>query len=136
MLTISQVGEHRRALDNSGLRYLIAMRSFFLSQSHQRALACEGIQRQHGHRLRYREIVWAFHSESQEILLQDSIDACTSKITWLTARALGTFLWLRSRESLVGFASFSKGPYGLTRRLISVGWTYGGSCSEHLHCWR
>lgn len=97
-----KVRNHRSALDTNGLRYLMPMRSFFLSQSHQQALACDGLHRQHGHRLRYREIVWAFHSESQEILLQDSVAACPSKkFTWLTSRALGTFLWIKSRESLV-----------------------------------
>lgn len=52
-------------------------------------------------RLRYRDMIWAFHSESQELLLNASITACGGKLTWPDARALGIPLWLTSIESLV-----------------------------------
>lgn len=52
-------------------------------------------------RLRFRDMVWAFHSESQELLLTASIGACGGKLTWLDARSLGISLWLTSIESLV-----------------------------------
>ncbi len=52
-------------------------------------------------RLRYRDMIWAFHSESQELLLNASTGACGGKLTWPGARALGISLWLTSIESLV-----------------------------------
>lgn len=52
-------------------------------------------------RLRYRDMVWAFHSESQEILLSACASACGGKIKWADAKALGIFLWLNSDESMV-----------------------------------
>ena|SRR5258706_435841 len=52
-------------------------------------------------RLRFRDMIWAFHSESQELLLNASIAACGGKLTWPDARALGIPLWLTSIESLV-----------------------------------
>lgn len=52
-------------------------------------------------RMRYRDILWAFHSESQEILMSASTSACGGKMLWLDARALGVFLWCRSAEALV-----------------------------------
>lgn len=52
-------------------------------------------------RLRYRDMVWAFHSESQEILLAASTAACGNKMKWNDAKALGLFLWLSATESLV-----------------------------------
>jgi hypothetical protein len=52
-------------------------------------------------RIRYRDIVWAFHSNSQEILLAASTAACGGKVLWKDARAMGVFLWLNSIESLV-----------------------------------
>jgi hypothetical protein len=52
-------------------------------------------------RLRYRDMIWAFHSESQELLLNASTGACGGKLTWGGARALGISLWLTSIESLV-----------------------------------
>jgi hypothetical protein len=52
-------------------------------------------------RLRYRDIIWAFHSETQGLLLSASLAACQGKMTWNDARALGVFLWLNSIESMV-----------------------------------
>jgi len=52
-------------------------------------------------RLRFRDIIWAFHSESQGLLLSASLAACQGKMTWSDARALGVFLWLNSVESMV-----------------------------------
>jgi hypothetical protein len=53
-------------------------------------------------RLKYRDVVWAFHSESQDLLLDESVKACEEgKLTWENAKALGVFLWLKSPEVLV-----------------------------------
>jgi len=51
-------------------------------------------------RLRFRDMVWAFHSESQELLLSASTAACDGKMTWCDAKALGIPLWLNSSENL------------------------------------
>jgi hypothetical protein len=56
-------------------------------------------------RLRYRDMIWAFHSESQELLMSASLASCQGKLTWNDARALGVFLWLNSVESMVRKAS-------------------------------
>ena len=56
-------------------------------------------------RLRYRDIIWAFHSETQGLLMSASLAACQGKLTWSDARALGVFLWLNSVESMVCWAS-------------------------------
>ncbi|PCH33750.1 hypothetical protein WOLCODRAFT_129949 [Wolfiporia cocos MD-104 SS10] len=106
--TTLEIEEQRRALDSNGLRYLISMRSFYitnhrLSAPNTPSSARSGAQprtvrpRQ---RLRYRDIIWAFHSESQELLLSASVTACGGKMTWPDARALGVFLWMRSAESM------------------------------------
>lgn len=52
-------------------------------------------------RIRYRDMVWAFHSNSQEILVAASTTACGGKVLWTDARAIGVVLWLHSIESLV-----------------------------------
>lgn len=55
-------------------------------------------------RLRYRDMIWAFHSESQDLLLSTSVAACEGgKMTWTDARALGVYIWLRSQETMVRF---------------------------------
>ena len=52
-------------------------------------------------KLRYRDMLWAFHSESQEILLSASTSACGGSMTWTDAKALGLALWVTSVDSLV-----------------------------------
>jgi rabconnectin-3a len=52
-------------------------------------------------RIRYRDMVWAFHSQSQEILLAASTAACGGKMIWDDAKALGVYIWMESTESLV-----------------------------------
>lgn len=83
------------------------MRSFYiLNQRASEPSSPESrgaIRRQTGWRarLRYRDIIWAFHSETQGLLLSASLAACQDKMTWSDARALGVFLWLNSFESMV-----------------------------------
>lgn len=55
-------------------------------------------------RLRFRDIVWAYHSESEEILLSASTAACGGKMRWADAKALGVFLWLNSVDKMVGLS--------------------------------
>lgn len=108
-----EIDEQRRALDANGLRYLISMRSFYILN--QRATSPTSpasppsqpttngtIPRSTGfrERLRYRDMVWAFHSESQELLVGACVNACKGKMTWADARALGVPIWLNSIESL------------------------------------
>jgi hypothetical protein len=56
-------------------------------------------------RLRYRDMIWAFHSESQDLLLKASTAACNGKMTWSDARALGIAIWLNSGDLLVSDTS-------------------------------
>ncbi|KAH9969083.1 WD repeat-containing protein [Russula dissimulans] len=101
-----EVDDSRRALDANGFRYFISMRSFYiLNQRASEPSSPESrgaIHRRTGWRarLRYRDIIWAFHSETQGLLLSASLAACQDKMTWSDARALGVFLWLNSSESM------------------------------------
>ena len=106
-----KVDEQRRALDANGLRYLISMRSFYILNERASTPGSPGTEGTNSlpslrsstrARLRFRDIVWAFHSESQEILLSASTSACGGKMKWQDARALGVFMWLKSAESMVG----------------------------------
>ncbi|KAJ7630787.1 RAVE protein 1 C terminal-domain-containing protein [Roridomyces roridus] len=104
--TTLEIDEQRRALDSNGLRYLISMRSFYILNHRVSAPgspeSANTIPRQTGRRerLRYRDMVWAFHSESQDLLLSGSTAACNGKMCWADARALGVSLWLNSVEAL------------------------------------
>ena len=106
-----QIDEQQRALDANGLRYLISMRSFYIindrvsnpgkAAGNLNGTVVSSDRSGRRERLRFRDMVWAFHSESQELLLNASIAACGGKLTWPDARALGIPLWLASIQSLV-----------------------------------
>ncbi|KAG8746797.1 regulator of (H+)-ATPase in vacuolar membrane [Ceratobasidium sp. 428] len=105
--TTLEIDEQRRSLDANGLRYLISIRSFYTLnkrlESSNKALeitAVSGGRTGKRDRLRYRDMVWAFHSESQQIMLGASTEACGGRMTWADAKALGVFLWTRSSEDL------------------------------------
>ncbi|KAI0082261.1 hypothetical protein K474DRAFT_1742410 [Panus rudis PR-1116 ss-1] len=105
--TALEIEEHRRALDSNGLRYLITMRVFHnlnrrLSQPNSPpSNGSQSHNMQKRERLRYRDMIWAFHSESQELLLSASVATCEGgKMSWADAKALGVFIWLRSHETM------------------------------------
>jgi hypothetical protein len=83
------------------------MRSFYILNERASAPnsseSGDAINRQTGWRarLRFRDIIWAFHSETQGLLLTASLTACQGKMTWSDARALGVFIWLNSVEAVV-----------------------------------
>ena len=136
----SQIDEQRRSLDANGLRYLISIRSFYLINSGQStpgtdtpslSSAIAGAGRE---RLRYRDIVWAFFSESQEILLAASSEACGGKMSWKDARALGVFLWLQSNDSIVSVdESLRSAILGPAHSRYPAESTSGGRGSESIH---
>ncbi|CAK5264601.1 unnamed protein product [Mycena citricolor] len=95
--TTLEIDEQRRALDSNGLRYLISMRSFYILNERTADSLGSLAPRK---RLRYRDMVWAFFSESQDLLLSASAAACNNKMCWADARALGVALWLNSVENL------------------------------------
>lgn len=97
--TTVEIDEQRRALDASGLRYLISMRSFYITNQRADATNAQATSGKR-ERLRYRDMVWAFHSESQDLLVNASASACNNKMTWSDAKALGLALWLTSPETL------------------------------------
>lgn len=108
----AQIDEQRRALDSNGLRYLISMRSFYIL-NHRSSVPSspqsKGTDRRASgrrERLRYRDMIWAFHSESQDLLLNASATACDGKLGWVNARAVGIPIWLTSVDSLVCRALF------------------------------
>lgn len=128
-----KIDEQHRALDANGLRYVLSMRSFYILN---RRIASDpggprsagGIHRQSGwrERLRYRDMIWAFHSESQDLLLNTSAAACNGRMLWSDARALGVFIWLTSVDTLVRL------PYhrGCATTKILPEIAHGSHCSK------
>lgn len=101
---LEQIQRQQGSLDSNGLRYLISMRSFFIYSTTATVPlpSPSSTTTPSQQRLRYRDVVWAFHSDSQDLLLEESLKACEGgKLTWENAKAMGVFMWLKSGEVLV-----------------------------------
>ncbi|WOO80078.1 Regulator of V-ATPase in vacuolar membrane protein 1 [Vanrija pseudolonga] len=107
-----EVEQSRRSLDLCGLRYLISIRTF-VNRDRRAAGQQSGAVTPRGGvpglppppvthaRISFRNIVWATHSESQEVLLQAAGQACeNNKMMWEDAKRLGIFLWLKSTDAI------------------------------------
>jgi len=130
-----KIEEQRRALDANGLRYMISMRSFYIIN--QSLPAKVGLsngtapkQSARRERLRYRDMIWAFFSESQDLLLSVSSDACGGKMTWPDAKAMGVAIWLGSVETLVRSSSSFKDNALIHLRIEN---TDGSHCKERIY---
>lgn len=109
-----EVERQRRSLDLCGLRYLISLRMIvnidkmaaYRSGTATPSTAMGQIEKEKEKttRLSFRNIVWATHSESQDVMLGAANESCKSgKLLWDDARRLGVFLWLKNTESIVSF---------------------------------
>ncbi|KAF8456637.1 RAVE protein 1 C terminal-domain-containing protein [Terfezia claveryi] len=90
---VAQVNKHRRSIDENGARFLLFFKQFILGKDRRLYTLKEG-------GLSWREIVWAFHSDSQEILVDLVNTTHKGRMLWSGARACGLFMWLRDSESV------------------------------------
>ena len=88
---VASVEKHRRSLDDNGARYLLFFRQHLLRKG--QALD-ERVY------ISWREIVWAFHSDSQDILIDLISKSYQGKILWEHARESGMFTWLTDTNAL------------------------------------
>ncbi|KAJ2987724.1 hypothetical protein NUW58_g4347 [Xylaria curta] len=77
------VEKQRRSLDENGARFMVFFR--------QHALRKGRINEIH---MSWREINWAYHSTSQDILMDFVSRNCHGTMTWEHARESGIFMWL------------------------------------------
>lgn len=89
---VATVEKHRRSMDDNAARYLLFFRQHMLRRS-------QGVA--HKETVSWREIVWAFHSGSQDILTDLVSRQFNGKLTWKAARESGLFMWLADIPALV-----------------------------------
>ncbi|KAE8554312.1 hypothetical protein EYB25_002851 [Talaromyces marneffei] len=82
---VAMVEKHRRSMDANAARYLLFFRQHMLRR-------IQGVA--HRNTVSWREIVWAFHSESQDILTDLVSRQFGGKLLWKAARESGIFMWL------------------------------------------
>jgi hypothetical protein len=92
---VGTVEKHRRSMDVNGCRFLLFFRQHSLRES------------QHFEQdatLSWREITWAFHSTSQDILADLVSRHFNGKMLWKHARECGIFMWMTDLTALVSIA--------------------------------
>lgn len=89
---VATVEKHRRSIDDNASRFLTFLRQHMLRKT------------QHGSdgaNVSWREIIWAYHSNSQDILVDLVSRQCHGKMHWQQARDCGMFMWLKDETALV-----------------------------------
>jgi hypothetical protein len=84
------VESQRRSLDANGARFVLFFRQHALRTGRKRDVA-----------MSWREINWAFHSTSQDILVNFVARQSHGTILWQNARDSGMFMWLADQSALV-----------------------------------
>ncbi|KAL2006687.1 hypothetical protein VTN00DRAFT_9355 [Thermoascus crustaceus] len=88
---VATVEKHRRSMDDNAARYLLFFRQHMLRRS-------QGVANKDT--VSWREIVWAFHSGSQDILTDLVSRQFNGKMLWKSARESGIFMWLSDPAAL------------------------------------
>ncbi|KAL5412587.1 hypothetical protein PMIN06_003363 [Paraphaeosphaeria minitans] len=83
---VGMVEKHRRSIDGNAVRFLLFFRARALSDAQAP--------------ISWREIIWAFHSQSQDILVDLVSRHFNGKMLWPHARESGVFMWMSDLTAL------------------------------------
>ncbi|CAM1509249.1 Fc.00g029880.m01.CDS01 [Cosmosporella sp. VM-42] len=86
---VSLVEKHRRSMDENGARFMLFFRQHALRKGRTNEM-----------HLSWREINWAYHSNSQDILIDFVSRQNQSKMVWEHARESGIFMWLTDSNAV------------------------------------
>lgn len=89
---IGMVEKHRRSIDDNAGRFLLFFRQHVLSEMQRGPIS-------------WREIIWAFHSGSQDILLDLVSRHFNGRMMWQHAKESGVFMWMTDINALVTLSS-------------------------------
>jgi hypothetical protein len=85
---IGVVEKHRRSIDDNAGRFLLFFRQHVQSEAQRNPIS-------------WREIIWAFHSGSQDILADLVSRHFNGKMLWQHAKESGMFMWMTDINALV-----------------------------------
>ncbi|KAL9030373.1 MAG: hypothetical protein Q9196_001504 [Gyalolechia fulgens] len=88
---ISTVEKHRRSVDENAIRYLLFFRQHMIRKAQVPSYRVD---------ITYREIVWAFHSTSQDILIDLVSRQFQGRMLWEHAKECGLFMWIAGPDAL------------------------------------
>jgi hypothetical protein len=89
---VAIVEKQRRSMDDNAARFML----FFRQHALHRGRSNEVL-------LSWREINWAYHSNSQDILVDMVSNHFHGKMLWEHARESGMFMWMTDAVALVRF---------------------------------
>ncbi|KAF2635435.1 hypothetical protein P280DRAFT_473836 [Massarina eburnea CBS 473.64] len=84
---VGMVEKHRRSIDDNAGRFLLFFRQHVLSEAPKGPIS-------------WREITWAFHSQSQDILVDLVSRHFSGKMLWQHAKESGMFMWMTDITAL------------------------------------
>ena len=90
---VATAEKHRRSMDENAMRFLHFFRQYLIAKNQMPADRA-GIT--------FREIVWAYHSGTQDILVDLVSRQFRGKMLWGHARESGMFIWMTDLTALVG----------------------------------
>ncbi|KAL6715175.1 regulator of (H+)-ATPase in vacuolar membrane [Lecanora helva] len=103
---VATVEKHRRSMDENAMRYLLFFRQYMLRKG-QTPNPQVGAT--------WREIIWAYHSNSQDILLDLVSRQFHGRMLWSQARESGVFMWMTDLTALRGhFETIARNEYTKT----------------------
>lgn len=89
---VATAEKHRRSMDDLAMRYLLIFQQHILRKSQGPVMRFN---------ISWREIVWAFHSGSQDILVDLVSKQFHGRILWEHARESGMFMWMTDLTAVV-----------------------------------
>ena len=90
---VAMVEKQRRSMDDNAARFVLFHRQHALHKG-----------RAHAPQLSWREINWAFHSNSQDILIDVVNKQFHGRTIWENARESGMFMWITDATALVSLS--------------------------------
>lgn len=94
---VAIVEKQRRSMDDNAARFMLFFRQYALHRGRSNEV-----------NLSWREINWAYHSNSQDILTDMVSHHFHGKMLWAHARESGIFMWMTDANALVSHTPCSQ----------------------------
>ena len=89
---VATAEKHRRSMDENAMRYLLFFRQHMIRKSQSPAARVQ---------ITWREIAWAYHSGSQDILIDLVSRQFHGRMLWEHVRESGMLMWMTDINALV-----------------------------------
>lgn len=112
---ISKLQQHQHSIDKNAMKFLFSNYMHTSLESIHRDPETTAPEESINHECDWRNIVWAKHSSSQDILVDLLYRQHNGRLTWQDAKATGLFSWLSDHAALVAqFENIARHEYRAT----------------------